>query len=98
MNDRSLQATFDHYRALATERDVALKAIEAELVDLVDSGPFAEATHRLGAYRGIAHPIRRDREPRATSPSPKLSNTPCQAVPHQNGGGSSSASGGAGPK
>jgi transposase len=55
MDDRALQATLDHYRAVTTERDVALKAIEAELADWVDSGPFAEATHRLGAYRGIAH-------------------------------------------
>ncbi|MDT5297761.1 MAG: hypothetical protein QOG79_1003 [Mycobacterium sp.] len=49
MDDRALQATLDHYRAVTTERDVALKAIEAELADWVDSGPFAEATHRLGA-------------------------------------------------
>jgi transposase len=55
MDDRALQARLDHYRAVTTERDVALKAIEAELADWVDSGPFAEATHRLGAYRGIAH-------------------------------------------
>jgi transposase len=55
MDDRALQATLDHYRAVTTERDVALKAIEAELADWVDSGPFAEATHRRGAYRGIAH-------------------------------------------
>jgi len=55
MDDRALQATLDRYRAVTTERDVALKAIEAELADWVDSGPFAEATHRLGAYRGIAH-------------------------------------------
>ncbi len=55
MDDRALQATLDHYRAVTTERDVALKAIEAELADWVDSGPFAEATHRLGGYRGIAH-------------------------------------------
>ena len=55
MDDRALQATLDHYRAVTTERDVALKAIEAELADWVESGPFAAATHRLGAYRGIAH-------------------------------------------
>jgi transposase len=55
MEDRALQATLDHYRAVTTERDVALQALEAELADWVDSGPFAEATHRLGAYRGIAH-------------------------------------------
>jgi hypothetical protein len=36
MDDRALQATLDHYRAVTTERDVALKAIEAELADWVD--------------------------------------------------------------
>jgi transposase len=31
MDDRALQATLDHYRAVVTERDVALRAIEADL-------------------------------------------------------------------
>jgi hypothetical protein len=55
MEDRALQATLDHYRAVLSERDMALQAIEADLTGWVDHGPFAEATHRLGAYRGIAH-------------------------------------------
>jgi transposase len=55
MDDRALQATLDHYRAVLSERDMALQAIDAGLAGWVDHGPFAEATHRLGAYRGIAH-------------------------------------------
>jgi hypothetical protein len=53
MDDQALQATLDHYRAVVSERDATLGAMEAELSDRIDSGPFADATHRLGAYRVI---------------------------------------------
>jgi transposase len=55
LDDRALQTTLDYYRAVLTERDVMLTAIESDLAHWVDHGPFAEATHRLSAYRGIAH-------------------------------------------
>jgi hypothetical protein len=37
MDDRALQATLDHYRAVLSERDMALQAIEADLTGWVDS-------------------------------------------------------------
>jgi transposase len=55
LDDRALQTTLDYYRAVLTERDAMLTAIESDLAHWVDHGPFAEATHRLSAYRGIAH-------------------------------------------
>jgi transposase len=53
--DRALELTFAHYLAIVEERDAALAAIEADLVTYFDRPPFADAVHRLGAYRGVTH-------------------------------------------
>jgi transposase len=49
----ALAATYAHYRAVLDGRDAALEAIEADLAGWYDRAPFAEAVHRLAAYRGI---------------------------------------------
>jgi transposase len=49
----ALQATYSHYRAVLAGRDAQLEAIEADLASWYDTPPFADAVHRLGAYRGI---------------------------------------------
>jgi transposase len=54
-DDAALRATFGHYLAVVCARDAELAAIEATLAPWVDRGPFAAATHRLAAYRGIAY-------------------------------------------
>jgi hypothetical protein len=42
-----------HYRAVLAGRDAQLEAIEADLAVWYDLPPFADAVHRLSAYRGI---------------------------------------------
>jgi transposase len=49
----ALAATYGHYRAVLDARDAALEAIEADLAAWHDLPPFADAVHRLAAYRGI---------------------------------------------
>jgi transposase len=49
----ALAATYGHYRAVLAARDAALEAIEADLAVWYDREPFADAVHRLAAYRGI---------------------------------------------
>ena len=52
-DDRQLQATFAHYRAVATSRDAHVTAIEADLADAATKPPFADAVARLAADRGV---------------------------------------------
>src|SRR5919106_1923921 len=49
----ALAATYGHYRAVLAARDAQLEAIEADLTGWYDAPPFADAVHRLAAYRGI---------------------------------------------
>ena len=49
----ALATTSAHYRAVLDARDAQLEAIEADLAGWQDRAPFADAVHRLGAYRGI---------------------------------------------
>jgi transposase len=49
----ALRATYGHYRATLDARDAALAAIEADLAGWYDKAPFADAVHRLAAYRGV---------------------------------------------
>ena len=49
----TLAATYAHYRAVLEGRDAQLAAIEADLAGWQDRAPFADAVHRLAAYRGI---------------------------------------------
>jgi transposase len=49
----ALAATYAHYRAVLAARDAQLEAIEADLAVWYDRAPFADAVHRLAAYRGI---------------------------------------------
>jgi transposase len=44
---------FAHYRAVLAARDAQLEAIQADLAGWYDRAPFADAVHRLAAYRGI---------------------------------------------
>ena len=53
--DPALRATFGHYRGVVTTRTAELRAVETDLVPWCDREPFADAVHRLGAYRGITH-------------------------------------------
>jgi len=53
-DEPALHATVAHYRAVLADRDAALAAIEADLLPCFDREPFAQATHRLAAYRGVA--------------------------------------------
>jgi transposase len=52
-DNRALAATSAHYRAVLDARDAQLLAIEADLAAWHDIPPFADAVHRLAAYRGI---------------------------------------------
>lgn len=54
-DDAALTATFGHYRSVLLARDAAVDAAESDLKIWFDRDPFADAVHRLGAYRGIAH-------------------------------------------
>jgi transposase len=49
----ALAATHAHYRAVLEVRDPQLAAIEADLATWYDAPPFADAVHRLSAYRGV---------------------------------------------
>jgi transposase len=49
----ALAATYAHYRAVLAARDAQLEAIQADLAVWYDRAPFADAVHRLSAYRGI---------------------------------------------
>jgi transposase len=49
----ALTTTFGHYRAVLQTRDAQLDAVEADLAVWYDRAPFADATHRLAAYRGV---------------------------------------------
>jgi transposase len=53
--DAALDSTYAQYRAVLAARDAEVAAAEAMLGPWVDAGPFAAATHRLAAYRGIAY-------------------------------------------
>jgi transposase len=52
-DERALNETFAHYQATLTAREAAVDAVEADLVPWRDREPFADAVHRLAAYRGI---------------------------------------------
>ena len=49
----ALAATHAHYRAVLEVRDPQLAAIEADLATWYDAPLFADAVHRLSAYRGV---------------------------------------------
>jgi len=51
--ERAAEETLAHYRATLSARDAALEAVEADLRPWCDRAPFADAVHRLAAYRGI---------------------------------------------
>ncbi|HET6953481.1 MAG TPA: IS110 family transposase [Acidimicrobiales bacterium] len=51
--ERALTETLAHYQATLTAREAAVDAIEADLWPWCDRAPFADAVHRLAAYRGI---------------------------------------------
>jgi len=51
--ERALGETLAHYQATLCAREAAVDAIEADLVPWCDRLPFADAVHRMAAYRGI---------------------------------------------
>ena len=51
--ERALNETLAHYQATVTAREAAVDAIEADLAPWCDRAPFADAVHRLAAYRGF---------------------------------------------
>jgi transposase len=53
-DERALTETFRHYRAVVTDRDSALSAIDADLAPWCGQDPFARQVRRLVCYRGIA--------------------------------------------
>jgi transposase len=53
--DPALRTTFGHYRGVVSTRTAELRAVEADLQPWCEREPFADAVHRLGAYRGITH-------------------------------------------
>jgi transposase len=52
-DEPALAATYGHYRAVLAARDNQLEAIQADLAVWYDRPPFADAVHRLSAYRGV---------------------------------------------
>jgi transposase len=54
-DDSALRATFEHYRGVVDTRAAQLHAVEGDLIPWFDREPFADAVHRLGAYRGMTH-------------------------------------------
>jgi transposase len=52
-HEPALAATYGHYRAVLAGRDAQLEAIQADLAVWYDAPPFADAVHRLSAYRGV---------------------------------------------
>jgi transposase len=55
-DERALTETFRHSRAIITDRDSALTAIDADLRPWCGRDPFVAQVRRLGCYRGIAEP------------------------------------------
>lgn len=53
-DDRALEVTYDHYRAVLEVRDSAIRAVEADLSTYLDGPPFGHHVARLQAYRGIS--------------------------------------------
>ena len=51
--DAALAQTYSHYRAIVAGLDAHLCAVESDLKIYLTQGPFAEATARLSAYRGV---------------------------------------------
>jgi transposase len=51
--NRAVQATYDHYRAIESVRDADMAAIEADLDPWFDNEVFYDRCSRLAAYRGI---------------------------------------------
>jgi transposase len=49
----ALNETLAHYKATLSARDAAVDAIEADLWPWCDRAPFADAVHRMAAYRGV---------------------------------------------
>ena len=54
-DDEALRRTYGHYRAMVSNREASLAAVEMDLATFTDKDPFADAVARLGAYRGISH-------------------------------------------
>jgi transposase len=52
-DEPAVNETFAHYQATLSARDAAVEAIEADLRPWCDREPFADAVHRLAAYRGV---------------------------------------------
>jgi len=52
-DEPALNETFAHYQATLTAREAAVDAIDADLIPWCQRAPFADAVHRLAAYRGI---------------------------------------------
>ena len=52
--DRALQATYGHYRAVLEARDAAIAAVEADLIPYFTTDPFPDQVARLAAYRGVS--------------------------------------------
>jgi transposase len=50
----ALASAYDHYRAVLAARSAELAALEADLWPWTETGPFAQTTHRLACYRGVA--------------------------------------------
>jgi transposase len=53
--DPALRSTLAHYRGVIEARTAELRALESDLVGWCGRDPFADAVHRLGAYRGVTH-------------------------------------------
>jgi transposase len=53
--EQALNETLAHYQATLTAREAAVEAIEADLMPWCHRPPFADAVHRMAAYRGITH-------------------------------------------
>jgi len=51
--ERALNETLAHYQATLSAREAAVDAIDADLAAWYDRAPFADAVHRLAAYRGV---------------------------------------------
>ncbi len=51
--DRALEQTYSHYRAIVADLDAHLSAVESDLKCYLERGPFAEPVARLSAYRGV---------------------------------------------
>jgi transposase len=51
--DRALQTTYEHYRAVLAARDAQIAAVESDLIPYFTGEPFGEQVARLAAYRGI---------------------------------------------